>query len=460
MGKCLCNYLPSGGRTTEKHNISDLDKTIIWGLGRSRLNYFPPPTATLSTLKLSPHRTKHLSPFSVRTSMEALGSNGIAVEEDPGEEGRDRVWIVRCLDKDTMVSCHTRLGSKPKSASKPSVGKAKLAASDTKARTKSDGGVPHYHVDVKVLVARAAASARLDSRESGPMKRLQELPFFNNGSKRCWEKIVSSCAVSVTMEKTVDDERIKPTPCSIAGLTAFVDIDDSGHPWRSVLRLLPDSIFFFDDSVLEVCPPVEKGKRSKKSGSLLEVLSHEWCKSRGVVREDILLSLWERMYWIVGSSLLGRKQRSHLLHLTVKVLGDAVVGAVNNKIDDLPAPLVNTEVCFDTAIPFCPPVNLPRFARTADWIAEAVRTDNHESWRLWWLTAPGHYPYNTIFRLYHPGFPLFVPEDADSEMIAACVDYERLIAEPEPPALHRNTPAPLNRPGEIELCPPTSVHSA
>ncbi|GMF57367.1 unnamed protein product [Phytophthora fragariaefolia] len=254
-------------------------------------------------------------------------------------------------------------GSKPKSASKPSASKAKLTASDTKARAKSDGGVPPHHVDVKVLVARAAASAMLDSRESGPTKRLRELPFFHKGSKRCWEKIMSSCAVSVTMEKTADGERIKPTPCSIAGLAAFMDVDDSGHPWRSVLRLLPHSLFFVDDSVLEVCPPVEKGKRSKKPGSLLEVLSHEWCKSRGVVREDILLVLWERMHWIVVSSvniwlaeaflasertsridyeftalwkslkdyLLGRKQRSDLLRLTVKVLGDAVVGAANQR---------------------------------------------------------------------------------------------------------------------------------
>ncbi|GMF53001.1 unnamed protein product [Phytophthora fragariaefolia] len=126
-------------------------------------------------------------------------------------------------------------GSKPKSASKPSAGKAKLAASDTKARAKSDGGVPPHHVDVKVLVARAAASARLDYRESGPMKRLRELPFFHKGSKRCWEKIMSSCAVSVTMEKTADGERIKSTPCSIAGLAAFMDVDDSCNGVRSTV---------------------------------------------------------------------------------------------------------------------------------------------------------------------------------------------------------------------------------
>ncbi|GMF24911.1 unnamed protein product [Phytophthora fragariaefolia] len=356
-------------------------------------------------------------------------------------------------------------GSKPKSASKPSASKAKLTVSDTKARAKSDGGVPPHHVDVKVLVARAAASARLDSRESGPMKRLRELPFFRKGPKRCWEKIMSSCAVSVIMEKTADGERIKRTPCIIAGLAAFMDFDDSGHPWRSVLRLLPHSLFFVDDSVLEVCPPVEKGKRSKKPGSLLEVLSHEWCKSRGVVREDILLALWERVYWIVESSVniwlaegfLASERTSRIdYEFTAlwKSLKDYLLGR-KQRLD-----LLRLTVCFDPANSFCPPVNLPGFPKTADWITEAVRIDNHEPWRLWWLTAPGRHPYNTIFRLYHPKFPLFVPEGADSEMVAACVEDERLIAEPDPPALHPNTPAPVNRPGEIEFCPPNIVRSA
>ncbi|GMF53803.1 unnamed protein product [Phytophthora fragariaefolia] len=146
--------------------------------------------------------------------------------------------------------------------------------------------------------SKAKSTAAIWSAKDGP-----SLNRRANRRRRCWEKIMSSCAVSVTMEKSADGERIKPTPCSISGLAAFMDVDDSGHPWRSVLRLLPDSLFFVDDSVLEVCPPVEKGKRSKKPGSLLEVLSHEWCKSRGVVREDILLALWERMHWIVESSV-------------------------------------------------------------------------------------------------------------------------------------------------------------
>ncbi|GMF56224.1 unnamed protein product [Phytophthora fragariaefolia] len=85
--------------------------------------------------------------------------------------------------KPTTPNPPTKDGSQPKSASKPSAGKAKLATSDAKAPTKSDGGVPPHRVDVRVLVARAAASTRLDSRESGPMKRLRDLPFFLKGSK-------------------------------------------------------------------------------------------------------------------------------------------------------------------------------------------------------------------------------------------------------------------------------------
>ncbi|GMF46174.1 unnamed protein product [Phytophthora fragariaefolia] len=82
--------------------------------------------------------------------------------------------------KSTAAIRSAKDGSNPKSGSKTSAGKAKLAASDTKARAKSDGGVPPHHFDVKVLVARAAASARLDSRESGPTKGA---PVFPQGLK-------------------------------------------------------------------------------------------------------------------------------------------------------------------------------------------------------------------------------------------------------------------------------------
>ncbi|GMF35777.1 unnamed protein product [Phytophthora fragariaefolia] len=205
------------------------------------------------------------SPVRSATGTSKSGSASKAKAVVPARSAKDVVKPKPASKaKSTAAIRSAKDGSKPKSATRSSAGKAKLAASDTKARAKSNGGVPPHHVDVKALAARAA---------------------------RCWDKIMRSCAVSVTMEKTADGERIKPTPYSIAGLAAFMDVDDSGHPWRSVLRLLPHSLSFVDDSVLEVCPPVEKGKRSKKPGLLLEVLSHEWCKYRGVVREDILLAL-------------------------------------------------------------------------------------------------------------------------------------------------------------------------
>ncbi|GMF54443.1 unnamed protein product [Phytophthora fragariaefolia] len=175
---------------------------------------------------------------------------------------------------------------------------------------------------------------------------------------RYWEKILGSCVVSVIMEKTADCERVRSTPDNIAGIAAFMDVDDPGHPLRLILRLLPHSHIVVDDSVLDVCSLVEKGKRSKKLGSLLKVLSHEWCN-----RIDYeFTALWKSLM----DYLLSRKQRSDLLRLAVKVFGDAVVGAANHTIHGQPAPLDETEVCFDPTIPFSPPVNLPWFPRTAD----------------------------------------------------------------------------------------------
>ncbi|GMF66456.1 unnamed protein product [Phytophthora lilii] len=152
--------------------------------------------------------------------------------------------------------------------------------------------------------------------------------------------------------------------------------------------------------------------------------------------------------------LLSRKQRSDLLRLTIKSLGDALVKSANHKIDGRPAPLVDTEVCFDPANPFCSPVNLPWFPATADWIAEVDKIDEQEPWRNWWLTTPGLHPYNTIFRPANPGFPLFVPNGADPSIVSATVMEEAPVYEPAPPALHPRTKIPLNRPGLASFSPP------
>ncbi|GMF39766.1 unnamed protein product [Phytophthora lilii] len=184
-----------------------------------------------------------------------------------------------------------------------------VSRGDNQAETKSGKaaslkrvGLAPRHVDVKVLVSRAYQCSRLDARESEAMKRLRDLPFFHLGSRRCWEKILPSCTVNVVRETTSDGERIRPTPCSIDGLRDFANVDNPNHPWRVAFRLLPEHLIFADE-ILEICPPVEKGKRSRKPSSTIEVLSHEWCKSRGVVREDIFLALWDRMNWLVESSI-------------------------------------------------------------------------------------------------------------------------------------------------------------
>ncbi|KAG6613003.1 L-aminoadipate-semialdehyde dehydrogenase-phosphopantetheinyl transferase-like [Phytophthora cinnamomi] len=135
-------------------------------------------------------------------------------------------------------------------------------------------------------------------------------------------------------------------------------------------------MIFVDDNVLDGFPPVENGKRSTKPRSPLESLSLGLCRSRRIARWDLFLALWERMHWIVESSvniwlaetylasknpdkidekftelwlklkryLHDRKQRSDLLRLAMKELGDTIVEAVNHKIDDQPVPLPDTEL--------------------------------------------------------------------------------------------------------------------
>ncbi|EGZ16441.1 hypothetical protein PHYSODRAFT_330518 [Phytophthora sojae] len=250
---------------------------------------------------------------------------------------------------------------------------------------------------------------------------------------------------------------------------------------------------FVDDTVLDVFPPVEKGKRSRKAETLLEALSLALSRSRGVVRWDRLLVLWERMHWIVESSVYiwlaeawlasqqtaeldekftqlwlklkeeyihERKQRSDLLRLAMKEYGDAFVEAVSHEIDGSPARLLDTEVCFDPAVPFCPLINLPWFPKMKNWVAEINHIDGNEPWRNWWLTTPGRHPYNTIFRPAHPDFPLFVPVGADPEIVQLVVEAEREVIEPVPPALHPKTRPPANRPTLAGFLPPNVVHAA
>ncbi|KAG7385726.1 hypothetical protein PHYBOEH_008956 [Phytophthora boehmeriae] len=195
------------------------------------------------------------------------------------------------------------------SVSRSSSSNHKVAKTPSKAKTKAKAQAPSkvalsaapYHIDIKTSVARAAQCARMDSRESDHMKQQRGLPFFHPGARRCWDQML---ALNVPCETTSEGERVRPTPTSAAGIQAFADITAVDHPWRQTLHLLPDHMFFVDDSILEICPPVEKGKRAKKPATDIEVLSNEWCKYRAIGREDIFLALWERSHWLSKSSIL------------------------------------------------------------------------------------------------------------------------------------------------------------
>ncbi|KAG7395290.1 hypothetical protein PHYBOEH_003957 [Phytophthora boehmeriae] len=260
-----------------------------------------------------------------------------------------------------------------KKSSRPSANaqsSAKESKSSTKSTKRSSTKTAPYQLDLKTLAARAAASARLDTRESDLMKKLRALPFFRPGSQRCWDRILELTKVQVIYESTPDGERIRPTPLSKAGLRAFAEVYSANHPWRLSLRLLPDSMMFVDDSILTLCPPMEKGRRQQKPSSDIEILSQEWCKYRAVGREDIFIALWERNHWIVESSVIlalaeewhkstkspvvvadlnarlaafkeyihSRKQRSDLLRIAQKNLCKVIIDHVERVVDGLPAP--------------------------------------------------------------------------------------------------------------------------
>ncbi|GMF17644.1 unnamed protein product [Phytophthora fragariaefolia] len=151
----------------------------------------------------------------------------------------------------------------------------------------------------------------------------------------------------------------------------------------------------------------------------------------------VLVALYERMQWIVDSSVvLGlhpdlnptssadelalayqlwqkyrheRKRRSDALRSVFTELYGTLYKAVTefDAASDTPAPQLDSELYFDPSVPFAPLANLPWFPTSADWCEAAFDIDVGEPWRAWWLRVPELHPYNVYFRPRHPGFPVF-----------------------------------------------------
>ncbi|KAE9080375.1 hypothetical protein PF006_g27328 [Phytophthora fragariae] len=104
--------------------------------------------------------------------------------------------------------------------------------------------------------------------------------------------------------ETVDGKScVKPTPSSPEGLAAFLDVTSTQHPCQRLRTKLPELGFFMSPKVLH---RVESRRSSPKSAPPVEIVVECWLKCRGE-RPDlmkILIALYERMHWIVDSSVI------------------------------------------------------------------------------------------------------------------------------------------------------------
>ncbi|KAE9148693.1 hypothetical protein PF001_g12343 [Phytophthora fragariae] len=306
------------------------------------------------------------------------------------------------------------------------------------------------------------------------MKIWRNPPFFHLGSARCWDKILASCSVTIEMETVGGKSCVKPTPSSPEGLAAFLDVTSTQHPCQRLRSKLPDLVFFMSPSVLR---RVKSRRSSSKTAPPVEIVAECWLKCRGE-RPDLMkifIALYERIHWVVDSSvILGlhpdlnpgrtpaelalalqlwqqysheRKRRSDALRPVLNELYGTLYQAskVVDSANDQPAPDLDPELYFDPSVPFAPPANLPWVPVSADWCAGSALVDWDEPWRDWWLRQPALHPYNECFLPLHPEFPVFSSADFDQDHVRRVVAEDVDPGVPTPPLCSAQAPTPANR---------------
>ncbi|KAE9174285.1 hypothetical protein PF002_g29094 [Phytophthora fragariae] len=153
------------------------------------------------------------------------------------------------------------------------------------------------------LRTRAAQAVARESRVPAQMKIWRNPPFFHLGSARCWDKILASCSVAIEMETVDGKSCVKPTPSSPEGLAAFLDVTSTQHPCQRLRTKLPELGFFMSPKVLH---RVESRRSSPKTAPPVEIVVECWLKCRGERPGlmKIFIALYERMHWVVDSSVI------------------------------------------------------------------------------------------------------------------------------------------------------------
>ncbi|KAE8972860.1 hypothetical protein PR002_g26378 [Phytophthora rubi] len=275
--------------------------------------------------------------------------------------------------------------------------------------------------------------------------------------------------------ETVDGKScVKPTPSSPEGLAAFLDVTSTQHPCQRLRTKLPELGFFMSPKVLH---RVESRRSSPKTAPPVEIVVECWLKCRGE-RPDLMkifIALYERMHWVVDSSvILGlhpdlnpgrtpaelalplklwqqysheRKRRSDALRPVLNELYGTLYQAskVVDSANGQPAPGLDPELYFDPSVPFAPPANLPWVPASADWCAASSLIDWDEPWRAWWLRQPALHPYNECFLPLHPEFPVFSSADFDHAQVRSLVAEDVDPSAPAPPLCSVQAPTPANR---------------
>ncbi|KAE9293107.1 hypothetical protein PF008_g24887 [Phytophthora fragariae] len=332
---------------------------------------------------------------------------------------------------------------------------------------------------IATLRTRAAQAVARESRVPAQMKIWRNPPFFHLGSARCWDKILASCSVAIEMETVGGKSCVKPTPSPPEGLAAFLDVTSTQHPCQRLRSMLPDLVFFMSPSVLR---RVKSRRSSPKTAPPVEIVAECWLKCRGE-RPDLMkifIALYERMHWVVDSSvILGlhpdlnpgrtpaelalalqlwqqysheRKRRSDALRPVLNELYGTLYQASKavDSANDQPAPDLDPELYFDPSVPFAPPANLPWVPASADWCAASALVDWDEPWRAWWLRQPALHPFNECFLPLHPEFPVFSSADFDFDHVRRQVVDDLCSAQAPTPANRKE----LNISPRLRLTPP------
>ncbi|GMF53939.1 unnamed protein product [Phytophthora fragariaefolia] len=261
---------------------------------------------------------------------------------------------------------------------------------------------------------------------------------------RCWDQVMGSCLVEIQKEIVDGKTRVRSTPSSLSGLAAFADVYAAQHPSQRFRAMFPNGAFFMSAGVLR---RVRARRSSPKSDPLVEIVAECWLKYRGDRQgmAKVLVALYERMHWLVDSSVVLGLQPD--LNPTSSADELALAYPLWQNGEQHPAPQLDSELYFDPSVPFAPPANLPWFPTSADWCEAVADIDVGEPWLAWWLRVPELHPYNMYFRPRHPGFPVFGSAESDLSQAQRLVDEDGDLAESAPPTRSPSAPTPANREG-------------